>query len=81
MPDQPTGSVEAVTDPNDAIDPIGQANEDRPEPPDLVAIEGDLTAVEAALAALDDGSYWVDAVTGETIPDEVLADNPIARRA
>lgn len=49
-------------------------------PPDLAAIERDLTAVEAALAALDDGSYWVDEVTGEPIPDEVLAANPVARR-
>ena len=49
--------------------------------PDLAAIERDLTAVEAALAALDDGSYWVDEVTGEPIPDAVLATNPVARRA
>lgn len=49
-------------------------------PPDLEAIERDLTAVEAALAALDDGSYWVDEVTGEPIPDHVLAANPVARR-
>ncbi|MDW3216054.1 MAG: hypothetical protein R8G01_18805 [Ilumatobacteraceae bacterium] len=48
--------------------------------PDLAAIERDLTAVEAALAALDDGSYWVDEVTGDPIPDEVLAANPVARR-
>ena len=53
------------------------ANETRA---DLAAIERDLTAVEAALAALDDGSYWIDEVTGEPIPDEVLAANPVARR-
>ncbi len=57
-----------------------QASEVPSPPPDLVAIERDLTAVEAALAALDDGSYWVDEVTGEPIPDEVLATNPVARR-
>ncbi len=46
--------------------------------PDLLAIERDLAAVEAALDALDDGSYWVDATTGEPIPDAVLAANPLA---
>lgn len=51
------------------------------DPPDLVAIEQDLAAVEVALSALDDGSYWVDEVTGEPIPDDVLAANPVARRA
>jgi hypothetical protein len=48
---------------------------------DLGAIERDLAAVEAALPRLDDGSYWVDEVTGEAIPDDVLAENPVARRA
>ena len=48
---------------------------------DLAAIERDLAAVEAALPRLDDGSYWTDEVTGEPIPDSVLADDPIARRA
>ena len=50
-------------------------------PIDLAAIERDLTAVEAALPRLDDGSYWVDEVTGAEIPDDVLAANPVARRA
>ena len=49
-------------------------------PPDLGQIERDLNAVEAALAALDDGSYWIDEVTGEPIPDDVLAADPVARR-
>jgi hypothetical protein len=48
---------------------------------DLGAIERDLEAVEAALPRLDDGSYWVDEVTGGEIPDGVLAENPVARRA
>lgn len=47
---------------------------------DLVAIERDLAAVEAALARLDAGTYWTDEVTGEPIPDTVLADDPTARR-
>ena len=52
-----------------------------PGTPDLEAIERDLSSVEAALVRLDDGSYWTDEVTGEQIPDSVLADDPIARRA
>ena len=56
-------------------DPVGH------EALDLAAIERDLAAVEAALPRLDDGSYWTDEVTGEPIPDSVLADDPIARRA
>jgi len=72
------GSVGGVTD---ASEPTEAVNDVRSDPPDLGAIQRDLTAVEAALTALDDGSYWVDEVTGEPIPDEVLATNPVARRA
>lgn len=74
-----TGSVRRVTDPTEPSS--GGPDEFAPPPPDLAAIERDLTAVESALAALDDGSYWVDEVTGAPIPDEVLAANPVARRA
>jgi RNA polymerase-binding transcription factor DksA len=48
---------------------------------DLDAIERDLSAVEVALARLADGTYWTDEVTGATLPDHVLADDPTARRA
>jgi RNA polymerase-binding transcription factor DksA len=48
---------------------------------DLDEIERDLAGVEAALRRLDDGTYWTDEVTGEPIPDEVLAADPVARRA
>ena len=48
---------------------------------DLDAIGRDLAGVEAALSRLEDGSYWTDEVTGEPIPDEVLAADPVARRA
>lgn len=50
-------------------------------PLDLDGIEGDLAAVEVALGRLDDGSYWTDEVTGEPLPDELLAERPAARRA
>lgn len=48
---------------------------------DLDAIESDLAGVEAALTRLADGTYRVDEVTGDPIPDELLAVDPIARRA
>lgn len=49
--------------------------------PDLDRIERDLADVETALARLEDGSYWTCEVTGERIPDSVLAANPVARRS
>ncbi len=48
---------------------------------DLVAIEADLDGVQAALTRLADGTYWTDESTGEAIPAEVLAADPLARRA
>lgn len=48
--------------------------------PDLDAIERDLADVESALNRLADGTYWTDEVTGEPIPESVLADRPTARR-
>jgi RNA polymerase-binding transcription factor DksA len=48
--------------------------------PDLERIAGDLADIEQALDRLSDGSYWSDEITGESIPDEVLAEDPTARR-
>ncbi len=47
---------------------------------DLDAIERDLADVEVALARLDAGTYWIDEVTGEGLPQDVLAANPTGRR-
>jgi RNA polymerase-binding transcription factor DksA len=52
-----------------------------PDVVDLDTIESELAGVDAALTRLSDGTYWTDEVTGEAIPDDVLARNPIARRA
>jgi RNA polymerase-binding transcription factor DksA len=46
---------------------------------DLAAIERDLIGVEEALSRLDDGSYWTSESTGEPIPDDDLAANPVTR--
>lgn len=48
---------------------------------DLDIVEHDLDGVEAALRRLDDGTYWSDETTGRPIPDDVLAADPVARRA
>ena len=48
---------------------------------DVARIEADLDGVQAALARLADGTYWTDEVTGQPIPAEVLAADPLARRA
>ena len=63
----------------EAVDSRGR---DLPGPePDLERIAGDLADIEQALDRLSDGSYWTDEITGEAIPDEVLAADPAARRA
>ena len=43
-------------------------------------IERDLADVEVALARLDAGTYWTDEVTGQPLPDVLLAKKPAARR-
>lgn len=49
--------------------------------PDLDAIETDLADVEIALVRLEAGTYWTCEVTGQELPDELLAATPTARRA
>jgi hypothetical protein len=50
-------------------------------PVDLDRVERDLEGVEAALARLDSGAYWTDEITGAPLDDDVLAADPVARRA
>jgi hypothetical protein len=47
---------------------------------DLDRLADELAGVEAALARLDDGSYWTDEITGEPLDEQLLADDPVARR-
>ena len=63
--------------------PPGDAPEAPTDSPelDLDAVERDLAAVETALERLADGTYWTDEVTGEPIPEHVLAADPTVRRA
>ena len=74
-------SDEATTPGPDAGDPA--ADDGAPagrEAIDLERVERDLAGVETALQRLDDGTYWTDEVTGEPIPDAVLAADPVTRR-
>lgn len=49
-------------------------------PLDLDAIERDLADVDAALARLDNDTYWVDEITGQPLSTDLLAAQPTARR-
>jgi RNA polymerase-binding transcription factor DksA len=78
-----------VTDPQVSPDPTDDhpaATDDHPAatddtpPLDLARIAADLDGVDIALRRLDDGTYWTDEQTGDELPDELLAANPIARR-
>jgi RNA polymerase-binding transcription factor DksA len=62
---------------------VSDVARDDPAPPvavDLDRIERDLAGVEAALIRLDDATYWTDEVTGETLTEDLLAADPVARR-
>lgn len=54
---------------------------DTGNPPDLDRIQQELADVETALERLENGTYWTCEVTGNEIADDVLARNPVARRA
>jgi RNA polymerase-binding transcription factor DksA len=47
---------------------------------DIGQIAAELENVATALTRLRDGTYWTDEVTGEELPDEVLAADPTRRR-
>jgi len=46
----------------------------------LERIGADLADVEVALVRLDAGTYWTCEVTGRPLPDELLTEQPAARR-
>lgn len=59
---------------------IGQPHDDT-SGVDLDVIAAELDAVAAALDRLDDGTYWTDENTGQTIDDALLATDPTRRHA
>jgi len=84
---RPAGNVGAVseqgTEPTDTDheESTGTDHQESPGEIDVAGIEADLDGVQAALGRLADGTYWTDEVTGEPIPTDVLAVDPLARRA
>jgi hypothetical protein len=64
------------------VEGVGDEPEPTPSRPqvDLDLVERDLAGVEAALARLDDGTYWTDEVTLEPLDEQLLSDDPVARR-
>lgn len=93
MSDVPFAALpDDVHAPHEPAEPVEQVQEVEhvavvaaEEPPattlDLDEVERDLADVELALARLDAGTYWTDEITGGEIPDDVLAEQPTARRA
>lgn len=72
----------SVAEPSESDPPAGEPRSDKQtDAIDLDVIERDLNDVQAALDRLNDGTYWVDEVTGDAIPDEVLAAQPTSRSA
>ena len=48
---------------------------------DLDVIDADLDAVKTALVRLENGTYFNDEITDKPLDEQLLRDNPIARRA
>ena len=67
-----------MSEPTSAEPPV---SDEVPGEPSLDELADDLAGVERALERLEDGTYWTDEVTGEPLPDELLAADPTARRA
>lgn len=81
-PSTPTDAADEIDDTGtapDAVDP--SATDASIAEIDIAGIEADLDGVQAALDRLADGTYWTDEVTGEAIATDVLAADPLARRA
>ena len=68
-----------VGEPDAAVGAEVEPDRTAPSSLDLEAlrqIELDLDAVDAAIAALDAGTYGIDPATGAALPDELLAADP-----
>ena len=77
----PEPTTPEPTTPEVVRDVPGASRTDTTPEVDFDVIERDLAAVETALQRLSDGTYWTDEVTGEPIPEHVLAADPTTRRA
>ena len=66
---------------DEAATPDPPASDNVEPTPSLDELADELAGVERALERLEDGTYWTDEVTGDPVPDELLAADPTARRA
>ena len=74
--DTDTEAVVAEPDPVPAPDAPNTTTAAAVDTEALSQIERDLDAVDAAIAALDAGTYGVDPATGAPLDDALLAENP-----
>lgn len=75
----PMQDAPAATTPEAAMAPTEPVTEPV-APLDLVAVEAELADVEVALARLEAGTYWTCEVSGEPLPDDLMAAEPTRRR-
>ena len=68
--------VELAVEVPDAVEPPVAVAAPSVDTEALAQIERDLDAVDAAIAALDAGTYGIDPVTGRPIDDALLAEDP-----
>jgi hypothetical protein len=59
----------------------GEPEHPTADDPSLEQLADDLAGVERTLEQLEDGSYWIDPLSGEPRSDEVVTDDPTAHRA
>lgn len=79
VPDHDTGDPIDADAPTAPVATVGAADDDEIDLSLLDAVEHDLGAVDAALAALDDGSYGTCAVCRTELAADVLAADPVRR--
>lgn len=79
-PETPSEHTELSVDPTAFLPEGVSIGESEPEPTvdteALSQVERDLDAVDAAIAALDAGTYGIHPTTGEPISDALLAQDP-----
>lgn len=77
LPDGVTlGEPEPEPEPEPETEPEAGTEPSPVDTDALAQVERDLDAVDAAIAALDAGTYGTDPATGQPIPDHLLAEDP-----
>ena len=76
LADEPDESDELAAVEVDVVEVVAAADAPAVDLEALTQIERDLDAVDAAIAALDAGTYGIDPATGQPIDDVLLAADP-----